>query len=193
MRSTFRVSERTHQGSVARKNRAGEDDTIKEAMLANLRQFARYNHWANTCLFVAFAKLDESDYKAPRAAFFGSIHGTLNHILVNDLLWVPRLEGHTCAIKALDEELCGRLESLRAAQDADDARLTDLVDGLDDAGLTQVVPYTTIDNTGSLADAAWLMLVNLFDHRGQIHDLLRQTTVAPPPLDLILYVREANG
>ena len=168
---------------------------MSETMIANLRQFARYNRWANARLADACAELDETAYKAPRAAFFGSIHGTLNHILVNDRIWVSRLEGRACAIKALDEKLYGQLKNLRTAQYADDVRLISLVDELDEAALARVVPYTTIDNSGSFADAAWLLLVNLFNHqthhRGQVHDLLSQTAVAPPPLDLIYFVRES--
>ncbi len=170
---------------------------MSETMIANLRQFARYNRWANARLADACAELDEAAYKAPRETFFGSIHATLNHILVNDRIWVSRLEGRACAIKALDEELYGRLETLRAAQDADDARLIGLVDGLGDAGLTRLVRYTTIDDFTDHADPAWLLLVNLFNHqthhRGQVHDLLSQTAVAPPPLDLIFYARENAG
>lgn len=168
-----------------------------ETMIANLRQFARYNQWANARLSDACAGLEETAYKAPRAAFFGSIHATLNHILVNDRIWTARLEGRNCAIKALDEELYGTLETLRAAQAADDGALIGLIDGLDDDAITRLVRYTTIDEFTDHADPLWLLLVNLFNHqthhRGQVHDLLSQTAVAPPPLDLIFSVREVSG
>jgi uncharacterized damage-inducible protein DinB len=39
-----------------------------------------------------------------------------------------------------------------------------------------------------------LILQHFFNHqthhRGQIHDMLSQTPVAPPPLDLLYYARE---
>jgi uncharacterized damage-inducible protein DinB len=170
---------------------------MSETMIANLRQLARYNRWANAGLCAACAELDEAAYKASRAAFFGSIHATLNHILVNDRIWTSRFTGRPCSISALDEELYGSLDDLRAAQDADDAALIDLVDGLDEAGIGRIVRYTTIDDFSDHADPLWLLLVNLFNHqthhRGQVHDMLSQTTVAPPPLDLIFYVRENAG
>ena len=86
---------------------------------------------------------------------------------------------------------------MRAAQAADDGALIGLIDGLDDDAITRLVRYTTIDEFTDHADPLWLLLVNLFNHqthhRGQVHDLLSQTAVAPPPLDLIFYVREVSG
>ena len=46
--------------------------------------FAAYNRWANERLYEAAAKLPEADYRADRGAFFGSLNGTLNHLLVGD-------------------------------------------------------------------------------------------------------------
>jgi hypothetical protein len=60
-------------------------------MLQELFQrFARYNAWANRRLYAACAELDPAEYHRQRPAFFGSIHRTLNHILVADRLWVAR-------------------------------------------------------------------------------------------------------
>jgi uncharacterized damage-inducible protein DinB len=55
-------------------------------MHEHLRRMARYNAWANRRLYAACAQLSEAEYKKPRPAFFGSIHGTLNHLLIGD--WV---------------------------------------------------------------------------------------------------------
>jgi hypothetical protein len=74
--------------------------------------FSRYNRWANTRLYDACAGLAPDAYMAERPSFFGSIHRTLNHILVGDLLWLGRLEGRPQTI-ALDAELHGDLASLR--------------------------------------------------------------------------------
>ena len=57
-------------------------------MLEHLRRMARYNAWANRRLYEACAQLPEVQYRRPRTAFFGSIHGTLNHLLVADWIWL---------------------------------------------------------------------------------------------------------
>ncbi len=56
-------------------------------------RLAAYNTWANLRLYAACDELSESAYLQPRAAFFGGIHGTLNHILVGDRIWFARFEG----------------------------------------------------------------------------------------------------
>ena len=69
-------------------------------MLEHLRRMARYNAWANRRLYAACAQLAADEYRKPRPAFFGSIHATLNHLLVVDRIWLARIAGEpdpTCA------------------------------------------------------------------------------------------------
>ena len=168
---------------------------MADTMTENLRILARYNRWANARLHAACTDLTTDAYKAARPAFFGSIHGTLNHILVNDRIWFARFTGGKSDITALDQKLYADLATLRTAQGIDDGKLIALVDGLDETGMARIVRYTTIDDFTDHADPLWLLLVNLFNHqthhRGQTHDMFSQTTVAPPPLDFIYFVRES--
>ena len=64
--------------------------------------FARYNAWANTRLFDAAALLSDTDYRADRGAFFRSVHGTLNHLLVTDRVWMSRFTGEGDSPERLD-------------------------------------------------------------------------------------------
>ena len=54
---------------------------------------AAYNAWANRRLYDAAAALPDADYRADRGAFFKSVHGTLNHLLVADRIWMRRFTG----------------------------------------------------------------------------------------------------
>lgn len=56
------------------------------------RVFARYNNWMNEKVYDATDRLSDADRKQDRAAFFGSIHGTLDHILAGDLIWLERFQ-----------------------------------------------------------------------------------------------------
>lgn len=163
-------------------------------MNANYFQtFARYNEWANARLYDASAKLGDSEYFKPRQAFFGSIHATLNHLLVGDRIWLSRIEGTQHGIKALNQMLYDDLNSLRSARTAEDAHIIAAVDGFDDRALLTTRSYrnTTGDRFDTRLD--WI-LAHVFNHethhRAQVHDMLSQTPVAPPPLDLIFYFRE---
>jgi uncharacterized damage-inducible protein DinB len=162
---------------------------------AHLRTFGRYNRWANRRLYDACAALGEAEYRKPRQAFFGSIHGTLNHLLVGDRVWLGRIEGKDSGIARLDAILVEDLAALRAAREAEDARLLALVDRLDDKDLAATLAYRNMRGEPQETELAWV-LAHLFNHqthhRGQVHDMLSQTKVAPPPLDLVFFLREAS-
>ena len=72
------------------------------AVKAHFSQFAAYNAWANRRLYDAAARLSDADYRADRGAFFKSMHGTLNHLLVADRVWMSRFTGQGEAPKRLD-------------------------------------------------------------------------------------------
>ena len=61
--------------------------------LDHFKTMAAYNRWANGRLYDACAGLGDAERKRDRAAFFGSIHNPLNHILVGDRAWLARIEG----------------------------------------------------------------------------------------------------
>lgn len=160
------------------------------------RTLARYNAWANHRLYDACGKLSEADYRSARPVYFGSIHGTLNHILVGDRIWMGRIEGVPSGVTALDQILYDDLASLRAAREAEDRRIIGYAAGLADGDLARVLRYRTMAQPQTdMATPLSLVLGHLFNHqthhRGQAHGLLSQTEVAPPPLDLVFYMREA--
>src|SRR5690349_6091614 len=78
-------------------------------------QFARYNTLANQRLYAAAADLADSDRKRDVGAFFGSLHGTLNHLLVGDRIWMARFEGGTAPSTGLDAIVHDSFDDLRAS------------------------------------------------------------------------------
>jgi uncharacterized damage-inducible protein DinB len=161
--------------------------------IAYFKILARYNRWANERLYAACTRLPAGEFEKPRQAFFGSIKGTLNHIMVGDRAWLDRLEGAPVQVKTYDEILYDDLQSLTRARAAEDARILRLMDDLGPDELGDTLYYTTI--AGDRAETpTYLVLGHLFNHqthhRGQAHDQLSQTTVAPPPLDLAIYLRD---
>ena len=77
---------------------------------------AGYNAWANERVYDAAEGLSDADYRADRGAFFKSVHGTLNHLLVADRIWMRRFTGEGDAPNRLDAILFERLDELRAAR-----------------------------------------------------------------------------
>lgn len=162
-------------------------------LLAHFRSFARYNAWANDHLYAACGKLSEADYLQSRPSFFGSIHMTLNHILVADRIWLARFTAGQSGITALDQELYADFSGLHIARQAEDALIINYADGLDENSLVGWLEYTNMAGEEQ-ADEISVLLAHFFNHqthhRGQVHGLLSQTAVAPPSIDLIYYLRE---
>lgn len=164
--------------------------------LEYFRQLARYNQWANRRLYAACAKLPERLYLQARPSFFGSIHATLNHILVGDRVWMGRFTGHESGIHALDQILYPELAGLQVAREAEDAQIINFADALDLPTLNSTLRYKTLTEPRSSAASPMRMTLGHFfnhqtHHRGQVHALVSQTDVPPPALDLLYYVREA--
>src|SRR5262249_39853989 len=85
--------------------------------------FAGYNAWANGRLYAAAAALTDDEYRADQRAFFKSMHGTLNHLLATDRIWMQRFTGTGEAPDRLDAILHDRLGELRAARKTGDRRI----------------------------------------------------------------------
>jgi uncharacterized damage-inducible protein DinB len=158
-----------------------------------LRTLGRYNRWANRRLYEVCHALEGDAYRADRGAFFGSIHRTLNHILVGDRAWLGRLEGVDRGIRALDQILYDDLPALTDARTKEDARIIAFVDGLDAERLDAPLVYRTIAGEAQETPTGLVvlhMINHATHHRGQVHCMLSQIPTDPPPLDLIYYLRE---
>ena len=156
--------------------------------------FARYNTWANGLLYDATAELPDSAYRVPRpAAYFSSLHGTLNHILVGDRVWLSRFEAVDLGIARLDQNLFDDFAELRAAREAEDARIERYTAGLSAEAIAGDLRFRTLVKPKDLSMPLWQALGHFFNHqthhRGQAHALLKEAGVEPPSLDLVYYLR----
>jgi uncharacterized damage-inducible protein DinB len=163
-------------------------------LTTHLQTMAAYNAWANRRLYAEAAKLPDAAYRQPAGVFFGSLHGTLNHLLVTDRIWLRRLTGEGEAPSRLDAILFEQLDALRTAREAEDARICAYVERLTGADLGASFEYATTRGKPQ-RQPRWEALVHLFNHqthhRGQAHACLTRLGVAEPaPLDLLAMQRE---
>src|SRR5258707_4994119 len=158
--------------------------------------FAGYNAWANARLYDAAARLSNAYYRADRGAFFKSMHGTLNHMVVADRIWMHRFTGTGDAPTQLNAILYEDFASLREARRAEDERIVGYFDGLSEADLAGRIRYRTITNPAHIEQELAPALDHFFNHqthhRGQAHGLLTAITGDAPSFDLILFQREAG-
>ena len=167
-------------------------------MRSRYRMFAGYNVWANERLYAAAATVSDADYRADRGAFFKSLHGTLNHLLVGDRMWMRRFTGAGQQPPSLDAILYDDFESLRAARRKEDTLISRYVDRLSEADLDGTLRYRTVVQPQTIEQALAPALDHFFNHqthhRGQAHALLTGIlgNDATPSLDLIFYQRETG-
>jgi uncharacterized damage-inducible protein DinB len=156
--------------------------------------FARYNKWANDRLYRMACALPEEAYRKNVGAYFGSLHGTLNHLLTADRIWMRRLTGLGDQPDKLNATLCDELQSLRIAREKEDERIVSFVESLDESQLESQWDYRTLNGTPQRQPVGEI-LAHLFNHqthhRGQAHMILTVLgVVQPDPLDLLFMLRE---
>jgi uncharacterized damage-inducible protein DinB len=160
---------------------------------AHYRMFGHYNEWANRRLYDAAARLSTEQYRADRGAFFKSVHGTLNHLLVTDRIWMRRFTGEGDAPHRLDAILFETFVELRAARESEDRRILDFVDLLDDIRIAGTIRYRRVSTPEEFEQPLAPALAHWFNHqthhRGQVHALLTALAGGAPELDLLYFQR----
>lgn len=174
-------------------------------MPQHIRLLADYNRWMNERLYDACSQLDAAELAMDRGAFFGSILGTLNHLLVGDIVWLQRLARHPRGFAALEGVAAmPRPASLDAVLDASfaglrrkrldtDRAIIDWSREIVEADLDHALPFHSMNGTARRKHYGTLVL-NLFNHqthhRGQITTLLSQRGIDIGVTDLLALIPE---
>jgi uncharacterized damage-inducible protein DinB len=162
---------------------------------AQFDMLANYNAFANRRLFEAAAALSDADYRADHGAFFKSVQGTLNHLLVADRIWMKRFTGVGAAPDRLNAILFDEFAPLRAARETEDSRIRVYVEALGNGELLRKISYRGVTSPNLSEQPLWQALTHFFNHqthhRGQVHALLTRIASAAPELDLLIYQRLA--
>ncbi|MES2151556.1 MAG: DinB family protein [Pseudomonadota bacterium] len=160
---------------------------------------ATYNGWMNDKLYAAAAQLPVQELMADRGAFFGSVFGTLNHIVVADTVWLKRFATHPAGFPALDPvrglPLPGALGELQVADMAAlrqrrqliDSAMLDWTATLVDEQMGHILHYTNSRGPSSkrFADLVRHFFNHQTHHRGQASTLLSQAGVDIGSTDLL--------
>ncbi|CZT34772.1 DinB family protein [Rhizobium sp. 9140] len=166
-------------------------------MIDHFRMFAAYNSWANGRIYAAADVLGEEGRRRQTGAAFGSLHGTLNHLLATDRIWMKRFTGKGDAPTTLDAVLFEDFEALKAARMAEDRRLAAWIDSLGADDLAGVFTYTPISIPEPITQALSPCLAHLFNHqthhRGQCHMILTSLGQPSVVLDLVFFQRQQKG
>ena len=162
-------------------------------MKTHFEQFAAYNRWANARVYEAALALSDADYRRNVGAFFKSLHGTLNHLLLTDRQWLKRLTGEGETFDRLDTILYEDRRELTLARIAEDERIIRYIGSLGADDFEGLLAYA--NSTGkTFQQKRRDILAHLFNHqthhRGHAHAILSIVTGREPPsLDLLAMQR----
>jgi len=168
--------------------------------LSNFQLMADYNQWMNRQVYDAAAKLSSRDLASDRGAFFGSVIGTLNHVLVGDVIWLKRFACHPENLnslnyvraldspQSLDSILHSDLSALRKNREKIDAIILQFTDELTPLIVESSLSYRNMKNDPHEKKFGFL-IQHFFNHqthhRGQVTTLLSQLGVSVGVTDLL--------
>lgn len=177
-------------------------DHRADPLLANFRFHAGYNRWFNERLYGACERLPDAERKRDRGAFFHSIHGSLNHLVWSDRLWLRRFAAQGYDFPALAPGLLQLPEgavhgtvlhddwaALRTARAELDAAIGQWVDAMPAEFLLSTMRYANTKGV-QREHPAWQAVTHFFNHqthhRGQVTTLLSQAGVDVGATDIIM-------
>ena len=161
------------------------------------RTMARYNAWQNANLYGAAAGLPDDERRRDRGAFFGSIHGTLSHLLWGDTVWMSRFDGWEKPDSGISGSaaLEGDWERLVERRREADARIRDWAGRVTQGWLDADLTFFSGVLGREVSRPAGLCAVHFFNHqthhRGQVHAMLTAAGARPGDTDLFVMPADA--
>jgi uncharacterized damage-inducible protein DinB len=158
-------------------------------LLRSIRELLAYTIWADRAILDALREVRAEDVTRDTGTSFGSILGTLVHMLGTEQLWLSRVLGNPLTTLPSPEQFPDRLSLALGFEElwpqlefymaslADEQLATELT-WINLAGETHTRPLRT----------AILHFVNHSTyHRGQVASMLRQMGYSPPATDFVYF------
>lgn len=142
------------------------------------QRLSQYNCWMNERLFDLCSTIPDAVRKEDRGAFFRSIHGTLNHILLADKLWLGRFKYQPFEFSSLAQELFAEFEDLYQERQKTDQEIITWANSLSEEQLAAPLRFISATKRRECVYPLWHPATHFFNHqthhRGQITTLLSQ-------------------
>lgn len=156
------------------------------------RTMARYNAWQNNGLRDMVKAMSHDDLYQDRGAFFGSIMGTLNHLLWADMIWMSRFDGGEAPDPGMSIADSFEMAPTAAVWAADrfrmDARIRLWAEKLNALDLVGNLEWYSGAMKKQMSKPMPICVMQLFNHqthhRGQVHAMLTAAGQKPNDTDL---------
>ena len=166
---------------------------------AYIRTMAEYNAEMNRRLYAAAARLSDTERREPHGAFWGSIHGTLTHILWGDRQWMSRFDGWDRPATPIKQSavMFEDFSGLRTERDKADAAISRGAAKVDDVWLADDLTWFSGAANREVRAPLRLLVTHFFNHqthhRGQAHAMLTAAGQETGDTDLFLVIPEMVG
>jgi uncharacterized damage-inducible protein DinB len=145
---------------------------------AFVRAMAAYNAEMNRRIYGAAQRLSDAARRVSRGAFWGSIHGTLAHLLWGDQIWMARFDGwpKPTVPQSDSATLIDDFNELQAARFDADARISEWAERMDELWLEQDMVWFSTSKNREMRQPISLLVTHFFNHqthhRGQVHAMI---------------------
>jgi uncharacterized damage-inducible protein DinB len=161
---------------------------------AYIRTMAAYNAEMNRRLYSAAARLPDGERRLPRGAFWGSIHGTLCHILWGDRQWMSRFDNWPKPATPIKESagMIDDFADLMRERERADGQITSWAHQVDDPWLDADLKWFSGAANREITAQKRLLVAHFFNHqthhRGQAHAMLTAAGQETGDTDLFLLI-----
>lgn len=159
----------------------------------DVKTLIEYNEWANSRILQSAAQVTAEQFTAPAHLSFGSLRGTLVHVLATETIWRMRSLESISPTALLSESEFPTFEALRQRWVEEGGKLRAYVAPLDDGDMLRMVHYTNTKGT-PFDTVLWQLLAHVVNHGTQFRSeagvALTEYGRSPGDLDLIKFLRE---
>ena len=159
-----------------------------------VRTMAAYNAEMNRRLYAAAGRIPDPARREPRGAFWGSLHGTLCHLLWGDQMWMSRFDGWTkpTVIQNQSPALVDDFDELRRLRVDADEKISAWAGRVTEAWLAEDQTWFSSSVRKELRLPRSFLVTHFFNHqthhRGQAHALITACGENTGDTDLFLVV-----
>jgi uncharacterized damage-inducible protein DinB len=159
-----------------------------------VRTMAAYNAEINRRLYEASARIPDAARRENRGAFWGSLHGTLTHLLWGDQIWMSRFDNGPPPAATIKDSarMIESFDELRRARVEADEKISDWAGRVTDAWLAKDETWFSQAAEKELSKPRGFLVTHFFNHqthhRGQAHALITACGEKTGDIDLFLVV-----
>ena len=151
-----------------------------------------YTCWARDQILVSIGQLAPEQLVAPSALSYGSMLGTLTHILNAEYLWRVRCQQRVSPTSVRFERPIENLQALQQIWQAEEMLMRDYLHRLEDRDLDEPIAYVGLRGQ-ACEDLLWQIILHMVihgeSHRSELSAKLSELGQSPGNLDFIIYLR----